>query len=436
MKNIARIILLTLIAFACSVNKKAVKSTIESTFHNADPKNRKLESIRYEYYSESLNASNELRYNENNELEYMEYDYGSPRYEKSLELYWQKQKQSNQSEWNEEGEFFISHSENDVGQFDLHVFYDGPEDHFLTREYYTDSFSYERTVELSEDVIRYYKGLKKLFLDSLLLHHTVPFPELKNCQKLISSTYKITECISFKDGLYKETIIDSSYYDGELEVEREELVYTHLKTLDEEGNLTIIYQDDRKHLRKYYLASDLRNPFSATESFIVDQDTFYTINLTTQFEKGLRCSKFEIKKKVNPNNSYGNLRLPIVSRETNIWRDKKGDIVRVHMLATTNQGHVLEYDKNNGEVVTNKVTIPEVSKDQTYAIGYDPLYRLEIYRFDKGPRKPKIEDKNLYYSELKEDLLLDYNRTSINRLKRQEVWLSKDSLVQLELIRY
>lgn len=449
MRNILILVLSSFVIFACSINKKTVKSTKEFIYFASQSNAKLLSEANFNYYSDILSFTNELKYNQNQEVESLEFNCDSPDYKTSLELVWEKKTASNtrdnydiytqneQSKSDNFGDFFISHSEDDIDGHDVHVFYDSHSDHFLTREFYTDTFSYERTVELSSDVIAYYKKLKLLLIDSLTFQSKIPFPNFKNCNKLKSSTYTKTETLSRKTGLYKETIIDSTYDEDELEVEIEENIFTDFKSMDENGNLTLIYSDDRKHLKKYYLSSDLRNPISATESFIIDSDTLYTIEMTTQFVSKLRCSKFVIKEKPKHSTNYGNLRLPLINREINIWRNKKGEIVRVHKLATTSQGHKLELDvESGGKVITNKVTIPEISKDQIYPMDFDPLYRLEIYEFDKGPRKPVVKDNKQYYSEIVEDLEFDYDKIESKIFKKKEVWISKDSLVRLEILRY
>jgi len=127
--------------------------------------------------------------------------------------------------------------------------------------------------------------------------------------------------------------------------------------------------------------------------------------------------------------------LPLVHKEIDVWRDiKTGNIVRTRNWARTSEGHVLELDKGkDGKVFKEKLTLPEISKDQTYPIGFYPFYRLEITRYDRGYRKPKVEDRNYYYEDLKKKLETEYDRVETNKALKKEVWLSKDTLNRVEV---
>lgn len=402
--------------------------------------------IRYEYYSDSLEADNSINYNSRDEVLLLDFNTHTPDLKTAFGMMWDSKEfllselrpgdYYSKDDISDEGHLFINHSGFDINGTKIHVIYDGPHDHFYNTVYSRDSMKVEREVELSQDVIDYYKRLRIDLMDSLTFRNKVKFPNMTNCTKLIWSTYEITECLSNNEGLYKETVIDSSYEDDELEVDVTEKLYNHIKTFDSEGNLIEIYRDDKKYIKKYFLADDLQNPFTAKQSFYIEEDTMYTVELTTHLKNGLRQSKFIINENISRQGNYnGNLRLPIISREINVWRNKKGEIVRIQNLATTSKGHVLELDKKDGKVVTEKVTIPEVSGDQVYPIGFDILYRLKIYWYHKIEKKSNIRTyAGPLYSDYIEELKMKYFKGNSDKSMKKEVWMSEDDSKYIELI--
>lgn len=441
MKKILFLTLVVSIISSCSVNKKHVIWTKTYSFNTSIIEDDMGSKIRYQYYSDSLEADNAINYNSRDEVLLMDFNTNTPDLKTAFGMMWDSKEfllselrpgdYYTREDITDEGHLFINHSGYDANGVSMHVIYDGAEDNFYNTVYSGDSIRIEREVELSQDVIYYYKKLRINLMDSLTFHREVEFPDMTNCTKLIWSTYKKTECLSFNEGLYRETVIDSSYEDGELEVDKEEKLYTHLKTYDNEGNLTEIYSDNQMYIEKCFLASDLQNPLTATHSYYNQEDTLYTIKMSTHLKRGLRQSKFMINENIY---EYGNFRLPIISRVVNVWRNKKGEIVRVQNLATTNEGHVLELDKKNGKVVTEKLTIPEISGDQIYPIGFDILYRLKIYWYHN-----KVNESNTkksvkpLYSDYIEELKKKYDKDYADKSKKKEVWTSKDSSDRIEL---
>lgn len=430
---------------SCAVKKKTVRSTYETTYTKLENQEKALSKEAYRFYCDSFKVHNEITYGRSNEIEYMDFNRDTPGYQRSFGMMWDSPETLRRTgdpykvEDGKDslGSYLLSHSANDWNGMDVHVFFESLNDNFYRVEIYSDSLKIDRSVKLSREVIDYYLGIKRMLVDSLEHQALIPFPDMKNCTTLITSTYEKLECISKEEGLFKRTYIDSSYYDGELEIEKEEDFITDLKTVAPNGDVTAIYKEGTKHITQFYKADDLANPYTATQSFIAAEDTFYTIDLTTQFENGLRQSNYVIReKKKDQGNTYGNLRLPLVHKEINIWRDiKTGEIVRTRNWARTSEGHILELDKGkNGKVLKEKLTLPEISKDQKYPIGLYPFYRLEIARYDKGYRKPKVEkDLNVSYEDFKKKLEPEFERVESDKASKKEVWLSMDALKKVEV---
>ena len=429
---------------ACAVKKKTVKITYKTTYSKSGNQEKALAKETYRFYCDSFKVHNAINFGQSNEVEYLDFNRDTPGYQRSFGMMWdspetlKRRDDSYQLEDGKDslGSYLLSHSADDWNGMDVHVYFESMADNFYSVEIYSDSLKIERSVWLSSEVIDYYLGIKRMLVDSIEHRAMIPFPDMKNCTTLINSTYKKMECLSIQKGLYKRTYVDSSYYEGELEIDKEEELITNLKIVDSNGDVTVIYKDDRKHITKFYKANDLANPYSATQSFIAAGDTFYTIDLTTQFENGMRRSNFVIKeKKKEQSNAYGNLRLPLVHKEINLWRDiKTGYIVRTRNWAKTSEGHILELDKGkDGKVLKEKLTLPEISKDQIYPIGFYPFYRLEITDYHRSYRKPKVEDRHYYYEDLKKELETEYEKVETNKALKKEVWLSKDALNRVEV---
>lgn len=445
MKKWLPLVLLIALLTACAVNKKTVKSTFKSTYSKSGNQEKVLVKETYRFYSDSFKVHNTISYNQSNEVELLDFNRNTTGYQRSFGMMWdspeftKKREGSHHLEDGQDslGSYLLHHSANDWNGMDVHVFFESLVNNFYRVEIHSDSLQIDRSVRLSREVIDYYLGIRRMLVDSIKHQAIIPFPDMKNCTTLVSSTYEKMECLSMQEGLYKRTYVDSSYYEGELEIDKEEELIISLKTIGPNGDVTVTYKDDRKHITKFYKANDLANPYKATQSFIVEKDTFYTIDLTTQFENGLRRSNFVIKeKKKEQSNANGNLRLPLVHKEINVWRDiKTGNIVRTRSWARTSEGHILELDKGkDGEILKEKLTLPEISKDQKYPIGFYPLYRLEITRYDKGYSKPKVEDRNYYYEDLKKELETEYERVGTNKALKKEVWLSNDVLNRVEVV--
>jgi hypothetical protein len=438
------LVLLIALLTACAVQKKTVKSTHTSTYSKSENQEKDLVKESYRFYSDRFKVHNTITYNASGEIELMDFNRDTPGYDRSFGMMWDSPAfiKENYDEDNIEGgidtmgSYMLHHSDNNLNGKNVHVYFESPLVNFYRVKTFSDSLKMERAVILSKEVMDYYTGIRRMLMDSIGYQELIPFPDMKNCTTLVESTYEKMECLSKEKGLYKRTYVDSSYYDGELEIEKEEELITKLKSIEENGDITLVYKDDRKHITKFYKANDLANPYTATESFIIEVDTFYTIDLTTEVENGLRRSNYVIKeKKKEQNKSYGNLRLPLVHKEINVWRDQKtGEIVRTRQWARTSEGHILELDKGQGgKILKERLTLPEISKDQKYPIGFYPFYRLEIARYDKGYREPKVKDENVYYEDFVIKLQEGYERVESNKALMKEVWLSKDALNRVEV---
>ena len=438
------LVLLIALLTACSVKKKIVKSTYKTTYKQLGSEKRFLAEEAYWFYSDSVKVHNGITYNASGEIELMNFNRDTPGYDRSFGMMWDSPAfiKENYDEDNIEGgidaigNYMLHHSDNNLNGKNVHVYFESPLDNFYRVKTFSDSLKVERAVGLSKEVIDYYTGIRRMLMDSIRHQALIPFPNMKNCTAMVESTIDKMECLSREKGLFKRTYVDSGYYDGQLEIEKEEEIITKLKLVDENGDVTVVYKDDRKHITKFYKANDLDNPYTATESFIIEGDTLYNIDLTTEFENGLRRSSYVIKeKKKEQSKAYGNLRLPLEHKEINIWRNQKtGEIVRTREWARTSEGHILELDKGQGgKILKEKLTLPEISKDQKYHIGFYPFYRLEIARYDKGYREPKVKDENVYYEDFISELQEDYERIESNKALKKEVWLSKDALNRIEV---
>lgn len=285
----------------------------------------------------------------------------------------------------------------------------------------SDSISYERILELSPEVIDFFRQAIIELGDSIELTTIPPLPDFNACT-LKESRYSLIQNVSGPDGNKKAIYIDSVLVEGKYEVSQREERYFLLEENDPKQG----YKFKRYNANHYVERHVLPNEVSPYYELIYDlspdgKDTTYKSELTVSKDGRLYCYKIIEQGHFSQKSGPKDRRQPIVKREMYFWfNPRKSRMVRKRYVAYTDKGHRLEKEwlpSKNYKVITNLDTIPELSGSQKYDLvpkdAHEPSYP---YFNSLRYRKHKSSGKSQRY----------YQKQMIKNLRKRSDLLEKD----------
>lgn len=313
----------------------------------------------------------------------------------------------------------------------------------------SDSISYERILELSPEVIAFFRQAIMDLGDSIELTMIPAMPNLGNCPLKESQT-TIIQNFSSSDGNKKGIYIDSVLVEGKYEVSQREEIFFLL----EENDPKVGYKFKRYNANHYVERRVLPNEVSPYYELIYDlspdgKDTTYKSELTVSKDGRLYCYKIIQQGHFSQKSGPKDLRRPIVKREMYFWfNPRKSRMVRKRYVAYTDQGHRLEKEwlpSKNYKILTNLDTIPEVSGNQKYELVpegvHEPSYpyfnSLHYKKHKSSGNSPHDEHKQMIKNLRKHTKLIEKDRKagyekriSMERLEVYEVYFESETLLR------
>lgn len=291
----------------------------------------------------------------------------------------------------------------------------------LTIRYESDTLTYERILEISPEIIDYFR-LKTLEIGDSIELTTIPaLPDLSKCT-LKESHHTIIESSDSSKGNIKESYIDSVYVDSVLEVNHSEDFYFLFEDTDSEGRTLSKRYTSSFYREAHFLPMEV-SPFYEQRYSLAPNgiDTTFSSELTVSKDGRLDVYKIVHKGQLTKKSGPNDRRLPIVRREMYFWLNpRKNKIVRKRYVAFTDQNHRLEKEwltSKDYKIITLLDTIPEVSGKQKYEIvptnAHEPQY--PFYN-SLSTKKQKARGKSNHY----------HNRKRIQNLRKRTTLLEKN----------
>ena len=291
----------------------------------------------------------------------------------------------------------------------------------VTIRYESDTLAYERILEISPEIIDYFR-LKSLQMGDSIELTTIPaLPDLRKCV-LKESHYTIIQRSDSPIGNIKETYVDSVYVDSVLEVNHSEDFYFLFEETDSEGRHKYKRYTSFFFIEAHYLPKEVSPYYERRYTLSLNGiDTTFESELSVSKDGRLDCYKIVHKGQLTQKSGSNDLRLPIVRREMYFWLDPhKNKIVRKRYVAFTSQDHRLEKEwltSKDYKVITFMDSIPEVSRKQKYEIvptnAHEPQY--PFYN-SLSTKKQKATGKSYHY----------HNRKRIKNLRKRTTLLEKN----------
>lgn len=253
-------------------------------------------------------------------------------------------------------------------------------DYYLNTSYFSDSLDYFRTVQLSDEAIEKYRAYAYKNINSLSYFEIPPIVESKKNSKLFTSTFRSFKPISKEKNIYRSLQIDSSFVNGELKVERKVQDYFYINEVNESGIRIYIKNPlPQNNYRERHFKKNEHHPVYELQYNLdtISRDTSYRLEMKSSRNEGGILYTYDILEDTNKEKDTNDLRIPIIRRKVEVLTDEKGDIIKFHSFAFTNEGHKLEYayalEANKKKpykwrVLTDNRTIPEISASQKYDI--------------------------------------------------------------------
>jgi hypothetical protein len=291
----------------------------------------------------------------------------------------------------------------------------------VTIRYESDTLAYERILEISPEIIDYFR-LKTLERGNSIELTTIPtLPDLSKCI-LKESHFTIIESSDSSFGNIKESYIDSVYVDNVLEVNHSEDFYFLFEDTNSEGRYFYKRYTSSYYREAHYLPNEVSPYYERRYSLAPNGiDTTFESELSVSEDGRLDCYKLVHKGQLTQKSGSNDLRLPIVRREMYFWIDpRKNSIVRKRYLAFTDQDHQLEKEwitSKGYKIITLINSLPEVSGNQHYEI-VPPATHEPQYPFynSLSTKKQKAIGKSYHY----------HNRKRILNLRKQTTLLEKN----------
>jgi hypothetical protein len=291
----------------------------------------------------------------------------------------------------------------------------------VTIRYESDTLAYERILEISPEIIDYFR-LKTLEIGDSIELTTIPtLPDLSKCV-LKESHHTIIESSDSLLGNIKETYVDSVYVDSVLEVNQNEDFYFLFEETDSKGRHKYKRYTSSYYKEAHYLPNEVSPYFERKYSVAPNGiDTTFSSELTVSKDGRLDVYKIVHKGQLTQKSGSNDRRLPIVRREMTFWiNPHKNKIVRKHYVAFTDQDHCLEKEwitSKDYKIITLLDSIPEVSGKQKYEIvptnAHEPQY--PFYN-SLSTKKQKTSGKSHRY----------HNRKRIQNLRKRTTFLEKN----------
>jgi hypothetical protein len=291
----------------------------------------------------------------------------------------------------------------------------------VTIRYESDTLMYERILEISPEIIDYFRLMTLKRRDSIELTTIPALPDLSKCI-LKESHYTIIERSDSPLGNKKETYIDSVYLDDVLEVKDNEDFYFLFEETDSEGRYFYKRYTSSYYREAHYLPKEVSPYYERRYSLAPNEiDTTFESELSISQDGRLDVYKLVHKGQLTQKSGSNDLRLPIVRREMYFWIDpRKNKIVRKRYVAFTDQHHRLEKEwltSKHYKVIAFMDSIPEVSGKQKYEIvptnAHEPQY--PFYN-SLSTKKHKASGKTYHY----------HNRKLIKNLRKRTTLLEKN----------
>lgn len=252
----------------------------------------------------------------------------------------------------------------------------------VTIRYESDTLAYERILEISPEIIDYFRLMTLERRDSIELTTIPTLPDLSKCI-LKESHYTIIESSDSSFGNIKETYIDSVYVDSVLEVNHSEDFYFLFEETDSEGR-TISKRYTSSFYREAHFLPNEVSPYYERKYSLAPNgiDTTFSSELSVSKDGRLDIYKIVQKGQLTQKSGSNDRRLPIVRREMYFWLDPhKNRIIRKRYVAFTDQHHRLEKEwltSKTYKIIALMDTIPEFSGKQKYEIvptnAHEPQY--------------------------------------------------------------
>ena len=291
----------------------------------------------------------------------------------------------------------------------------------LTIRYENDTLTYERILDISPEIIDYFRLKTLEIADSIELTTIPALPDLNSCI-LKESHFTIIESSNSSLGNIKETYIDSVYVENVLEVNHSEDFYFLFEETDSEGRTTSKRYTSYYYREAHFLPNEV-SPYYERKYSVAPNgiDTTFSSELSVSTDGRLDVYKIVHKGQLTKKSGPNDLRLPIVRREMYFWLDPhKNRIVRKRYVAFTDQEHRLEKEwltSKDYKIIAFMDSIPEVSGKQKYDIvptnAHEPQY--PFYN-SLSTKKQKVTGKSHRY----------HNRKRIQNLRKRTTPLEKN----------
>lgn len=291
----------------------------------------------------------------------------------------------------------------------------------VTIRYESDKLAYERILDISPEIIDYFRLMTLKRRDSIELTTFPALPDLSKCV-LKESHFTIIEGSDSPLGNIKETYIDSVFVDGVLEVKHNEDFYFLFEETDSEGRTISKRYTSSYYTEAHYLPKEV-SPYYERRYTLAPNgiDTTFQSELSVSKDGRLDVYKLVHKGQLTQKTGSNDLRLPIVRREMYFWIDpRKNSTLRKRYVAFTDQHHRLEKEwltSKDYKIIIFMDTIPEVSGKQKYEIvptnAHEPQY--PFYN-SLSAKKHKSSAKSYHY----------HNRKRVRNLRKRTTLLEKN----------
>jgi hypothetical protein len=291
----------------------------------------------------------------------------------------------------------------------------------VTIRYESDTLAYERILEISPEIIDYFRLMTLERVDSIELTTIPALPDLNSCV-LKESHYTIIESSDSSFGNIKEIYIDSVYVNSVLEVNHSEDFYFLFEETDSEGR-TISKRYTSYYFREAHFLPNEVSPYYERKYSVAPNgiDTTFSSELSVSKDGRLDVYKIVYKGQLTKKSGPNDRRLPIVRREMYFWLNpRKNRIVKKRYVAFTDQNHRLEKEwitSKDYKIIAFMDTIPEVSGKQKYDIvptnAHEPQY--PFYN-SLSTKKQKVTGKSHHYN----------NRKMAQNLRKRTTLLEKN----------
>jgi hypothetical protein len=291
----------------------------------------------------------------------------------------------------------------------------------ITVSHEGDSISYERILDISPEIIEFFRQMIFKYGDSIELLMIPALPDLGNC-KLKESRFTIIESCNNSEGNKKDIYIDSIFINGFFEVTRKEDFYFLHEENDPLGGYKYKRYTPNQYLERHFLPNEV-SPFYELIYYKSpnSNDTTFKSELSVTRIGGRDCYKLTQKGHLSKKSGPNDLRLPIVKREMYFWiNSRKQSIVRKRYVAYTEQNHRLEKEwitSNKYKIITFLDTIHEVSGNLKYDIVPEDPHEPQYPYFNSLSNQKHKSSRKTHH---------DQNKQLIKSIRKQSTELEKD----------